>query len=143
HYDGHRACTVSLTPDETKKYNYLCPSCGRNVTVGVMHRVDLLADRKHGYKPQGAPPYHSIIPLPEIISEIIRVGVNSKAVASVYGDMIEKLGNEFHILMEASLADIEKASSSLLKEAIAKMRKGKIHITPGYDGEFGKIAVFS
>jgi uncharacterized protein (TIGR00375 family) len=142
HYDGHRACNVSLTPDETKKYNYLCPSCGRNVTVGVMHRVDLLADRKHGYKPQGAPPYHSIIPLPEIISEIIRVGVNSKAVASVYGDMIEKLGNEFHILMEASLADIEKASSSLLKEAIAKMRKGKIHITPGYDGEFGKITVF-
>ena len=143
HYDGHRACTVSLTPDETKKNNYLCPSCGRKVTVGVMHRVDLLADRKHGYKPQGAPPYHSIIPLPEIISEIIRVGVNSKAVASVYGDMIEKLGNEFHILMEASLADIEKASSSLLKEAIAKMRKGKIHITPGYDGEFGKITVFS
>jgi uncharacterized protein (TIGR00375 family) len=143
HYDGHRACNVSLKPEETKKYNYLCPSCGRKVTVGVMHRVALLADRKHGHKPRGAPGYHSIIPLQEIISEIIKVGVNSKAVARVYGNMLEKLGNEFHILMDASLPDIEKASSPLLKEAISKVRKGKIHITPGYDGEFGKIKVFT
>ncbi|MBI4683192.1 MAG: DNA helicase UvrD [Nitrospirae bacterium] len=142
HYDGHRACGVSLTPKETISHNYLCPVCRRKVTVGVMHRVDKLADREDGFKPEGAPGFHSIIPLPEIISETLKVGVNSKAVSNAYLNLLAKLGNEFNILMNVPLDDIEKASSPLFREAVSRMRKGEIHIAPGYDGEFGKIRIF-
>jgi uncharacterized protein (TIGR00375 family) len=142
HYDGHRTCNVSLSPKETIKHNYLCPVCGKKLTVGVMHRVELLADRDDEYKSKGAPGFHSIIPLPEIISETLKVGVNSKAVNHEYLGLLGKIGSEFKILMDAPLNDIERAGSPLLREAISRMREGKIHIAPGFDGEFGKIRIF-
>ncbi len=142
HYDGHRSCGVSLTPEETIKHNFLCPVCRKKVTVGVMHRVEKLADRKNGFKPEGAPGFRSIIPLPEIISETLKVGVNSKAVNNAYLNLLDRLGNEFNILMDVPLDDIEKASSPVFREAISRMRTGNIHIAPGYDGEFGKIRIF-
>jgi uncharacterized protein (TIGR00375 family) len=142
HYDGHRTCNVSLSPKETIKHNYLCPVCGKKLTVGVMHRVELLADRDDEYKSKGAPGFHSIIPLPEILSEILKVGVNSKAVSNEYLGLLGKIGSEFKILMDVPLNDIERAGSPLLREAISRMREGKIHIAPGFDGEFGKIKIF-
>jgi uncharacterized protein (TIGR00375 family) len=142
HYDGHRACGVSLSPEETIKHNYLCPVCGKRVTVGVMHRVEKLADRKIGFIPSGAPPFYSIIPLPEIISETIKVGVNSKAVKGNYLQLLEKLGNEFKILMDIPLNDIERAGTPLIGEALARMRSGNVHISPGFDGEYGKVRIF-
>lgn len=142
HYDGHRACGVSLSPEETIKHNYLCPVCGKRVTVGVMHRVEKLADRKIGFSPSGAPPFYSIIPLPEIISETIKVGVNSKAVKDNYLHLLEKLGNEFKILMDTPLNDIKMAGMPLIGEAIARMRSGNVHISPGFDGEYGKVRIF-
>jgi uncharacterized protein (TIGR00375 family) len=142
HYDGHRLCGVSLTPKETKKHDFLCPMCGKKVTVGVLHRVDVLADRGEGFKPKGAQPFRSIIPLPEIISETLKVGVSSKAVDDVYQKLLANLGNEFSILIDASLANIEKAGSPLLRKGIAQIRAGKVHIAPGFDGEYGKIRIF-
>ncbi|GAB4406146.1 MAG: endonuclease Q family protein [Thermodesulfovibrionales bacterium] len=142
HYDGHRTCGISLTPKETLKHNYLCPVCGKKVTVGVMHRVEKLADRKEGFKPKGSPSFHSIIPLPEIISEVLKVGANSKAVDKEYQSLLQKLGSEFKILMDVPLGDIERAGSPLIREAISRMRKGDVHIAPGYDGEYGKIKIF-
>jgi uncharacterized protein (TIGR00375 family) len=142
HYDGHRVCNVSLSPKETIKHDYLCPVCGKKMTVGVMHRVEKLADRNDEYKPKVAPGFHSIIPLPEIISETLKVGVNSKTVNKAYLDLLEKLGNEFRILMDCPLDEIEQASSPLFREAMSRMRNGNIHIAPGYDGEFGKIRIF-
>jgi len=142
HYDGHRLCKVSLTPKETIRNNYLCPVCRRKVTVGVMHRVEKLADRGEGVKPKGARPYHSIIPLSEIISEALKVGSNSKAVSSEYSKLIESLGNEFRILLDTPLKDIEKVGSPLIAEAVSLMRSGDVNITPGYDGEYGKVRIF-
>jgi uncharacterized protein (TIGR00375 family) len=142
HYDGHRACDVSLTPNETIKHNYQCPVCGKGVTVGVMHRVEKLADRKDGFKPENAPDFHSIIPLQEIIAETLKVGTNSKAVEKQYFNLIEKLGDEFHILLDCDIEEIEKASDAKLSEAISRTRQGKVHIEPGFDGEYGKIKIF-
>jgi len=143
HYDGHRACKMRLSPEETIDNNYLCPVCGKKVTVGVLHRVEKLADRVQGVFPSGAPPYHSLIPLAEIIAETIGVGRASKAVDRAYQNLIEKLGSEFSILIDASLDDIERAGSSLIREAIARVRAGNVHIAPGYDGEFGTIRIFA
>jgi uncharacterized protein (TIGR00375 family) len=142
HYDGHRDCGVSLAPKETVHYDYLCPVCGRKVTVGVMHRVEKLADREYGFKPSNAPSYTSIIPLPEIIAEGLKCGANTKKVNALYFSLLEKLGNEFSILMDVPLDDIERAGTPLVREAISRMRAGDVHIAPGYDGEFGKIRIF-
>ena len=142
HYDGHRDCGVSLTPKETIRNNYLCPACGRKATVGVMHRVERLADRKEGFKLAGAPSFASIIPLPEIIAEGLECGVNTKKVNAVYLPLLDQLGNEFKILLDSPLDDIERASSPLIREAVARMRAGNVNISPGYDGEFGKIKIF-
>ena len=142
HFDGHRTCCVSLSPKETIRHNYLCPVCGKRLTVGVMHRVEKIADRNYGFKPGAAPGYHSIIPLPEIIGEALKVGPGSKKVNTAYLNLIKKLGNEFKILMDAPLNEIETASSSIIAEAISRMRSGNVHIAPGYDGEYGKIRIF-
>jgi PHP family Zn ribbon phosphoesterase len=116
--------------------------CGKKVTIGVMHRVEKLADRADGFKLKGAPQYYSLIPLPEIIAEALKVGVNTKSVEKEYLKLLSSIGNEFRILMESSLSDIEKAGSSSLSEAISRMRSGEVHISPGFDGEYGKIKIF-
>jgi uncharacterized protein (TIGR00375 family) len=142
HYDGHRVCDVRFSPGETKQHDYRCPVCGKRLTVGVMHRVELLADRKHGFKPPGALPYHSLIPLQEVLAEARGVGANSKSVQDEYMHLLVRLGNEFKVLMDEPLAEIARAASPLVAEAIARMRLGKVHIKPGYDGEFGQIKIF-
>jgi uncharacterized protein (TIGR00375 family) len=141
HYDGHRSCGVSLSPKETIRNNYLCPVCRRKVTVGVMHRVEKLSDRPDGFKPKNAPVYHSLIPLSEIIAETLKAGINTKAVKSQYLKLLRSLGNEFRILMECPLSDIEQAGSPSLSDTISKMRSGKVHIAPGFDGEYGKVKI--
>jgi uncharacterized protein (TIGR00375 family) len=142
HYDGHRSCGISLSPIETIKNNYLCPACRRKVTIGVMHRVEKLADRPDGFRLQDAPIHHSLIPLSEIIAQALKVGTNTKTVESEYLKLLSSLGNEFRILMDTPLSAIEKAGSTSLSEAVSKMRSGEVYISPGFDGEYGKIKIF-
>ncbi len=142
HYDGHRDCGVCFTPKETIHHNYLCPVCNKKLTVGVMHRIEKLADRDYGFRPEGSPSFMSIVPLPEIIAEGLKCGVNTKRVESLYFRLLEKLGSEFTILLRSPLDDIERASTPLIREAISRMRAGNVNIAPGYDGEFGKIRIF-
>jgi uncharacterized protein (TIGR00375 family) len=142
HYDGHRSCEVSMKPGETIRHHGLCPVCGRKLTIGVMHRVEKLADREEGFRPESKPPFCSIIPLPEIIAETLHVGQASKKVDALYLNLLAILGNEFSILMDSSLNDIGAAGSPRLAEAVAKMRAGNVSIAPGYDGEFGKVRIF-
>jgi uncharacterized protein (TIGR00375 family) len=143
YYDGHRACGICLSPKETIRHNYLCPICGERVTVGVMHRVEKLADRDEDFRPKDSFFFYSIIPLTEIISEALKVNSNSKAVDRKYQNLLQELGNEFKILMDVSIEDIKKVESdNIISEAIEKMRKGDVHISPGYDGEYGRISIF-
>ncbi|MBI2463798.1 DNA helicase UvrD [Candidatus Peregrinibacteria bacterium] len=141
HYDGHSTCEVRFSPEETKKHNGLCPKCGHPLTIGVLNRVASLADRSEPGKK--SIPYRYLIPLPEILSDIYSKGVSSKYVNGLYFSMLEKLGNEFSILLDIPLETIEKASSSYVARAIQKVREGKVRIAPGYDGEFGTIEVFT
>jgi uncharacterized protein (TIGR00375 family) len=142
HYDGHRDCKVRLSPAESLSAGDVCPVCGGKVTVGVMHRVEKLADRGEGFRPTGAASFQSLIPLQELIAETLAVGVSSKKVANNYRGLLEQLGSEFRILMDAQLRDIESAGSPLLREAVARMRAGRVRIAPGYDGEYGTVRIF-
>jgi uncharacterized protein (TIGR00375 family) len=142
HYDGHRQCQTRLHPQETVKNKGMCPVCGKPVTVGVMARVEELADRPEGEKPPRWRPFYNLVPLPEIIAEVRGVGPGSNAVQEGYLKMLNKLGNEIHILQDVPLKDIAAIGGPLLAEGIELMRKGKVKISAGYDGEYGKIHLF-
>ena len=140
HFDGHRACSVSLSPDEARKLGNWCPVCKRQLTIGVLHRVEELADRPEGYVPKGAIPFKSLIPLTEIISA--QMGIDqlySKKIWAVYNQLIKAFGSEFTVLLDAELAELKKAlpAEHRLAEAIVNVRQGKVEIRPGYDGVYG------
>jgi uncharacterized protein (TIGR00375 family) len=143
HNDGHRLCGVSMSPEETKKVKEVCPICGKPVVVGVLNRVNELADRALGEKPLNAVPFRSLIPLREIIADAIGVGKNAKSVNKEYFNLIGRLGNEFNILLDMPIDDIAGASSPLIAEGIKRVREGKVDLVPGFDGEYGKIRIFS
>ncbi len=143
HYDGHRLCGISLAPEQSKKYNNICPNCGKPLTIGVLNRVEELADRKKGFKPQGAIPFKSLIPLVEIIAEVLEVLPGARQVEEQYKKLIEKFDNEFKILLEVSRSDLETATLSEVAEGIIRTREGKVYVEPGYDGVYGKVRIFS
>jgi uncharacterized protein (TIGR00375 family) len=143
HFDGHRNCGISLTPAEAEKFNNICPKCGRRLTVGVLHRVEELADRPEGFVPRDAIPFKSLLPLYEIISYV--TGTNelySKKVIAEQDKIIEKFGNEFNVLLNAPKEELMKVTSEEIAEAIIKVREGKIKFIAGYDGVYGR-PVFS
>jgi DNA helicase-2/ATP-dependent DNA helicase PcrA len=139
HLDGHRKCQQRLYPKETRAYGNLCPSCGKPLTIGVLHRVEELSDRE---TPKLKKDFFSLIPLPEILSEIFDCGPATKKVGAVYEDLLLALGPELKILMHVPLKDIETAGGVLLSTAIARMRQGQVIREEGYDGEYGTIRLF-
>lgn len=143
HEDGHRKCGVCLSPVETEKLNGICPVCGKPLTIGVLNRVCELADRDFAdnYKPETGGDVYSLVPLPEIISEIKNVGVGSKSVVMEYERLIKKFGSELSILREVPVDELSK-DSPLLGEGISRLRAGKVIKHAGYDGEYGVIRLF-
>jgi uncharacterized protein (TIGR00375 family) len=142
HFDGHRSCQVRWPPKETIKHKGICSVCGKPVTVGVMNRVEALADRSEGVKSKRWRPYQNIVPLPELIAEAKNMGTASNAVQESYMNILSKLGNEFYILRDCPIADIQRVAGDVLAEGINRMRQGKVDIAAGYDGEFGTIKIF-
>jgi uncharacterized protein (TIGR00375 family) len=142
HYDGHRLCNLSLAPEQSKKYNNICPRCAKPLVIGVLNRVAELADRPEGFVPKGSIPFKRLIPLNEIIAESIGVSTASKEVGRHYNNLIKNLGNEFKILLDATRSEIKKESLEEIAEGVMRMREGKVFIEPGYDGVYGKIKIF-
>jgi DNA helicase-2/ATP-dependent DNA helicase PcrA len=142
HLDGHRKCNARMEPRQTRANRGMCPQCGKPVTVGVLHRVEELANRPNGARPQGALPYTSLLGLDEVIAQALAVGEGSRRVMAERQKMLEQLGPELKILREIPLDTLEESVPPLVLEGLRRMRSGKIHIAPGYDGEFGKIALF-
>jgi uncharacterized protein (TIGR00375 family) len=142
HYDGHRLCGVRLSPEETKKNHGRCPKCGKPVTIGVMNRVDQLADRPAGYKPSGAIGFKNLIPLNEIIAEAKGVAPTSLSVEKDYLGIVAKFGTEFNILLHASEAELLKGLPPRVAEGLLRVRKSQVNINPGFDGEYGKVSIF-
>ncbi|MEV4315938.1 UvrD-helicase domain-containing protein [Actinocrispum sp. NPDC049592] len=137
--DGHRKCDVRMEPEETKRHGLLCPTCNKPLTVGVLHRVEELADRDAGVRPANAGSAWSIVPLPEIIGEILKVGPKSKAVTKAVDELVGLHGPELPMLMEIPLEEIKDAK---VHKAISRLRAGQVRCDPGFDGEYGVISLF-
>ena len=142
HLDGHRACDVRMTPEETREAGGKCPACGKKPTIGVQHRVDVLADRPEGHRLAGAAGFASFVPLPEILGEIAGVGPKSKSVAAQVSAMVDRFGPELGILGDVPLDDLAAGAPSIVAEAIARLRRGDVRRDAGYDGVYGTIRLF-
>jgi len=143
HLDGHRKCGVRLEPAETNRLGDRCPACGKPLTVGVLHRVEELADRPEGYRPAGAAGFRNLLQLPELVGEVLGVGPKSKAVAATVAGMVERLGPELEILERVPVEAIAKAAPPLVAEAVDRVRRGAVIREAGFDGEYGVIRVFA
>ncbi|PID56175.1 hypothetical protein CSB45_12405 [candidate division KSB3 bacterium] len=142
HLDGHRKCGIRWDPKTTLEHKSICPVCGRPVTVGVSHRVEVLADRPEGAMPESAAPFYRLIPLVEILSEGCGVGPASKRVMQSYEALLTQLGSELAILLDLPVEALEKAGGALLAEGVRRMRSGEVIAEGGFDGEFGAIRLF-
>lgn len=156
HYTGHRNCQVSYSPSDVKEKGIICPVCKRELTVGVMDRVEELATGvlermkiekdEHGVswvkdKNNLRKPFVSIVPLLEIIREALGVSGISNKVFSIYDNLVDGLGSEFQILLKTQFSEIERLAGRDVSEAVKKVRRRDLHIVPGYDGEFGKVQI--
>ena len=143
HFDGHRKCNYRSEPRNTIQKDGRCPVCHKAMTLGVLYRVEELADRPDGQRPEKHHPFYHSIPLADIISELLGVGPNSKKVQKAYHDLLEKIGSEFHILHQLPVEKLNQTDIPLLDEAIKRIRESKIHIKAGFDGQFGTIQLFT
>ena len=142
HYDGHRDCGVVFDPKTSQEHQFLCPKCGKKLTIGVMHRVDELADRPEDFSPAGRIPFKNAVPLDEIIAGTFGKGVNTKTVKQEYDKMIRHLGPELEILLERDEETIREQADPRVAEGILNVREGRVRVEPGYDGVYGKVDAF-
>ncbi|OGJ16517.1 hypothetical protein A3K74_00190 [Candidatus Pacearchaeota archaeon RBG_13_33_26] len=139
HWDGHRNCNFSCSPEETRKLNEICPVCKRKLTIGVDNRVGKLASYSEGYKIANSKPFYRLLPLHEVLSLALESPVESKRVWSVYNSLIGNFGNELNILLNVTKEEfLGKNTDDKITELILRNRDEKIKIKPGYDGEYGK-----
>ena len=142
HLDGHRKCGVFLEPRETATYNGICPVCGKPLTIGVLNRVFELADRQVPQRPAHQPGFVSLVPLPEVLGEILGVGPGSKKVTAMYTQLLREFGSELDIVRTVPPEALRR-SSRLVAEAVRRMRQRLVHRESGYDGEYGRIRMFT
>jgi len=142
HFDGHRFCNVCLNPRDAIKRNNLCPKCGRKLTIGVLHRIEELADKEEGYKPKGAIEFKTLIPLSELISAVLGIQqLYSKGVWQIHTKLIKEFKSEFNVLLNVPLEDLKKVVDEKLANVIIKNRKGEVKVKPGYDGVYGDLVL--
>ena len=142
HLDGHRRCGVCLTPAQAEAAGGLCPVCGRPVTIGVEHRVEALARRTAGYRPEGAAGFERLLPLQEVLGAAWGRRPESRWVTEQYQTLLSALGPELFVLRQAPLEDIGRAAGPVVAEAIRRLRAGEVILRPGYDGAYGQISLF-
>ncbi len=145
HFDGHRKCGLCISPQETMRYGNKCPVCGKKITIGVLNRIEQLADadREEGFVLPSGRPFESLVPLPEVIGASMGISSAGKKAAQKYESMLKALGPEFSILREIPIEDIRKAAGPLMAEGIDRLRRGEVERTPGFDGEYGRIGLLS
>ncbi len=141
--DGHLACGFSCKPKETLKLKEICPKCGKKMTIGVLSRIEKLADRLEGFVDKKRVPYKSLVTLDSIIGEALNVGRSSNKVKKEYWKLIRAFNSEFDVLLNADVKEIALNSRAEIAEGIKRVRDGRLSINPGFDGQFGLINIFS
>ena len=144
HWTGHRNCKVSLSPEEVKKYGGICPVCHRKLTKGVEQRVDELADRPSGFKPDNVPGFRRLLPLSEVIQAVLGAAYpGTQKVWNIYNLLISKFGDEYTVLIDAPFKELAETIDLTIADAIVRVREERLNVIPGYDGVYGQIEIIT
>ncbi len=160
HFTGHRNCKVIQSPSDTEKNGNICPVCKKPLTLGVMHRVNVLAKESTDFTKETVkhntngikwildptkkhPPFIKLVPLIEIVAESIGSSVASQKSKNLYESLCKEFGSEFNVLLKASESDISKTAGDKVAKGVSKVRKGEIVIRPGFDGEYGIVKIWN
>ncbi len=138
HWDGHRNCNFSCSPEKTKELNGICPVCGKPLTIGVEYRVEEISKHPEGFKPENAKPFYKLLPLHEIISLAMGGSMQSKKIWELYNSIIKEFGDEFNVLLKVPKEKLSVHINEKIVSLILKNREGKIQVKAGFDGEYGK-----
>ena len=141
HLDGHRACGVRLSPQETRALQGKCPVCGKRLTVGVEHRVEDLACRQPGSSRENRKPFAKLVPLATVLSTCLGRGEQTKTVQAAYERLLSQLGTEFSVLREAPVETIAAVAGEPVARGISLLRQGKAAWQPGFDGVYGTLSL--
>jgi len=141
HFDGHRNCNVSLSPQESKKYNYHCPVCGKTLTIGVLNRVESLADRPDGFIPENAKTFRRLLPLMELISHFYNVSMTSKKSWEIYMKLIKQFDTELKILLDVPIEELNQSLDKEFADLVLLNREQKLGVKPGFDGVYGELVL--
>lgn len=144
HLDGHRKCDVRLTPEESKKWNNICPECGKKLTLGVSHRVEELADRPKGFVPKNRIPFKHTIPLQEILGKALEIQtLYSKQIWEIFSKLVARFGSEYNVVFNVKEEELKEVASDRIVNAILQVRNEEVTILPGFDGKYGEIVLFN
>lgn len=143
HLDGHRACGVRMAPEETVKQKTLCPACRKLLTVGVLNRVNQIADRPYGFKPANAVAFKRLVELDKIIAEALGIkSRSSRLVRQYYNSLIQKSGSQLKVLIDTPMEALTSIAPKEVVEGIRRVRSGELFINPGFDGQYGTVKIF-
>ncbi len=106
--------------------------------LGVLHRIDELADRPYGFMPKDASKFAYAVPLVEVLAYITGKGRNTQHVKGLYSKLVKEFGNEFDVLLNEDLGKLRDVDPKLA-EAIENIREKRVNLVPGYDGVFGIV----
>ena len=144
HWTGHRNCKVSLSSEDVKKYSDVCPVCHRKLTKGVEQRVDELADRPAGFKPESVPGFRRLLPLSEVIQTVLGVSYPGvQKVWEIYNSLVARFGDEYKVLIDAPFKELAETAGPTVADAILRVREERLNVVPGYDGVYGRIELTS
>ena len=140
HWTGHRNCGIAFSPRDAKKFNNVCPVCRKQLTKGVEQRIDELADRPENFKPENTSGFIRLLPLSEIIGTVLHVdSLYAQKIWEIYNLLIERFGNEYAVIIDASREELAKIVNTHVAEAIIRVREERMTIHPGYDGVYGRL----
>jgi uncharacterized protein (TIGR00375 family) len=137
HYDGHRTCRIRFSPQQSREHNNICPVCRKELTIGVLNRVEKLADREEGYQPQNPVPFKRVIPLAEVISSVLNTAPYTQKAQNIYSALLKEFGTELNVLLNAKEEHISTITTPEITRWIMKNRNQEIKFLAGYDGEYG------
>jgi len=144
HLDGHRLCAFCCEPAQSRRLSDICPVCHKPLVIGVLNRVEALSDRPLGFRPSGAPGFKKIVELDKIIADAWGVkGRKSRAVQAEYHRLTDTFGSELHILLDLDLKAVGSEIDFRICEGIQRSREGRIQIEPGFDGQYGRVSIFT
>ena len=99
-----------------------CPQCRRELVTGSRDRLERIASRSQPQYREKDPPHRELLPLADVIADLLGAKSESPAVKRLVQTLLEAVGHERYILLQASEQEIAAATTPQLAKVVAAQR---------------------